>query len=274
MIGRACRKVRHARRSPHAARSRGGASLLLSLGGAGWVAGLAPRRRPPRTRRSRPTEPALRPRSASTGRRWPWTRRALLVVRSHRDEDLVRLERRERVSYCELDVGFASECLHRLAWKLLGRALRSLLGLTECALIVCEPVENSLSDDGHNDLDPVGVANLVPEGSSACSTVLTTRTFGTQDPSRDRHDAKRTGWGRRADLSAPPSGQSLRPPRQPTPATGRQSWGGRGSPRGGRRRTKSKRDAAARAPLTRGRTRDRIEPSPRASREKSRSSSR
>lgn len=36
--------------------------------------------------------------------------------------------------------------------------------MTECALVVCQPVEDSLSDDGHDDLDPIGVADLVSEG--------------------------------------------------------------------------------------------------------------
>ena len=34
----------------------------------------------------------------------------------------------------------------------------------ECALIVCKPVEDSLPNDGHDDLDRVGGANLGAKG--------------------------------------------------------------------------------------------------------------
>ncbi len=88
----------------------------------------------------------------------------LLVLRSHRDDDFVRRKRCKRVSDRKFDFGFPGNSLHRLTWKLLCGALRNLLGVTECALIVCEPVEDSLSDDGHDDLDPIGVADLVSEG--------------------------------------------------------------------------------------------------------------
>ena len=78
--------------------------------------------------------------------------------------DLVRGEGRERVSDRQFDVGFPSDSLHRLARKLLSRTLGHALGMTECALIVCKPIEDSLPDDWHHDLDPVRVADLGPEG--------------------------------------------------------------------------------------------------------------
>jgi hypothetical protein len=82
------------------------------------------------------------------------------VFRSHCDYDLVRREGRERVTDREFDVRFPSDSLHRLAGKLLGCTLGHALGVRECALVVGEPVEDALPDDGYDDLDPVGVADL------------------------------------------------------------------------------------------------------------------
>jgi hypothetical protein len=87
-----------------------------------------------------------------------------LVFGPYCDNDLVSGEGRQCVSDRQFDLGFPSTSLHRLARKLLGRTLGYLLGVTKGALVVREPVEDALPDDGHHDLDLVCVADLGAQG--------------------------------------------------------------------------------------------------------------
>jgi hypothetical protein len=89
------------------------------------------------------------------------------ILGPHCDNDLVRREARERVSDRQVDVGFPSDRFDRLAGKLLGRPLGHALGVTERALVVREPVENSLPNDGDHNLDPVGLPDLGAQGGFA-----------------------------------------------------------------------------------------------------------
>ena len=119
------------------------------------------------------------------------------VFRPDRDHDLVRGEGRERVSDRQFDVGFPSDSLHRLARKLLGRALGDALGLTEGALVVCKPIEDSLSNDRHHDLDPVCIADLGAETRFAMLNRADNQNAShARDPTPDRLDAKTTGTAR------------------------------------------------------------------------------
>ena len=60
----------------------------------------------------------------------------------------------------EGSVGLPSDSFHRLARKLIGRIHGHALGMTKCPLIVGKPVEHPLPNDGHHNLDLVGVADL------------------------------------------------------------------------------------------------------------------
>ena len=89
--------------------------------------------------------------------------RTSIVVARHGDDDLVRGERRERIADGERDVRFPGPGVHRLAGKLLGQAVSDLDGVRERPLVVRQPVEDALTDDGDDDLDDVVVVQLGAE---------------------------------------------------------------------------------------------------------------
>ena len=100
-----------------------------------------------------------------------------LFVRTNRNDDFVRRKRRKSVANGETDIRLTSGSIDGLARQLLGRAFGDPLRMTERFLVVGEPVERALPYDRHHDLDSFGVPTCRRKTSSACSTVLMTRTF-------------------------------------------------------------------------------------------------
>src|SRR5215203_2180551 len=87
----------------------------------------------------------------------------LFLTRANRDDDLVGRERRESIAYRDTDVCLAGDRLDGLPGELLGGLLGDCFGPTERLLVVREPVEDALSHDRHDDLDRVGLADMLAQ---------------------------------------------------------------------------------------------------------------
>jgi hypothetical protein len=91
----------------------------------------------------------------------PFGRRALhrsrVVLRPHRDNDLVGREGGECVADGQLDVRLACPRLDRLAGKRLSGPLGLLLRVRERSLVVGQPVEHPLANRGNDNLQSLDV---------------------------------------------------------------------------------------------------------------------
>jgi len=79
-----------------------------------------------------------------------------LLVRTNRNDDLIRRKSCKSIADRETNVRLASTCLDGLAGKGRGRVFGYSFCATERLLVVCKPVEHALPYDRHHDLDCVG----------------------------------------------------------------------------------------------------------------------
>ena len=86
--------------------------------------------------------------------------KTFLLVRPQHHDDLVGGKARERIAHGEPQVGLTGNGVRGLARQHLSRSLSHLLSVTECLLVVREPVEKSLPDHRHDHLDGVGLADV------------------------------------------------------------------------------------------------------------------
>ena len=89
---------------------------------------------------------------------------SFLVIRANRNDDLLGRKGRKRVADGKIDFRLAGNSINRLSGKPLGRAFGDPFCLTECFLVVGEPVEYALPCDGDHDLDCVVLAELSTQG--------------------------------------------------------------------------------------------------------------
>jgi len=89
---------------------------------------------------------------------------SFLVIRANRNDDLLGRKGRKRVADGKIELRLAGNSINRLSGKPLGRAFGDPLSLTECSLVVGEPVEYALPCDRDHDLDRVGLAELSTQG--------------------------------------------------------------------------------------------------------------
>ena len=85
---------------------------------------------------------------------------SFLVIRANRNDDLLGRKGRKRVADGKIELRLAGNSINRLSGKPLGCAFGDPLCLTECFLVVGEPVEYSLLCCRDYDLDCVVLAEL------------------------------------------------------------------------------------------------------------------
>jgi hypothetical protein len=85
---------------------------------------------------------------------------AFLFVRTNGNDDFVRRKCRKRIPNGEADIRHPGDSIDGLARKLLSRAFGDPLRMSERFLIVGKPIEHTLPDSWHHDLDGFCVADM------------------------------------------------------------------------------------------------------------------
>ena len=134
---------------------------------------------------------------------------SFLIRWPHRYDNLVRCEGCERVANRQVDICFTCLGLDSLAGQVGGHVFCNVLGVTECLLVIGEPVEHALAHDRYHDLELVAFTDVAPQhvfwmidGTDDEDVSHTTRnarlsnaetTHNRKEPTRDRRRESMAG---------------------------------------------------------------------------------